>query len=183
MKFFNILAFVITASATNAQTPLIAHKSHSGSSDSYFVFASSNFGDNPHLRKKSPQELYILSDNETFIPLNDSTIVLEVRNFERQVIKTDTLQNKQRHSPVLFQVLYEDSIRKKKLEENYKLEQEQEQEEQIRKQQLESQEQLNTPVPEKKKKKSYLLFLFGITGGGMLLIKLLGRSKPSIASV
>lgn len=181
MKFFNILAFVITASATNAQTPLIAHKSHSGSSDSYFVFASSNFGDNPHLRKKSPQELYILSDNETFIPLNDSTIVLEVRNFERQVIKTDTLQNKQRHSPVLFQVLYEDSIRKKKLEENYKLEQEQE--EQIRKQQLESQEQLNTPVPEKKKKKSYLLFLFGITGGGMLLIKLLGRSKPSIASV
>jgi hypothetical protein len=170
--------FAVFVLSATAQTPLIAHKSHSGASISYFIDPFTNFG---AIKIDLQPEPLI---NQTFKPINDSVIVREVLDYEGQIIQRDTLQNKQHRSPALFQVIYQDSIRKKATEENYK--RELEQEEQFKKQQLESQEQLNEPAPAKKKKKSYLLFLFGITGGGMLLMKLFGRSKgihPSISQL
>jgi hypothetical protein len=176
MKFILTLLFAYSLTPGMAQTPLIAHKSHAGTSISYFMDPSSNFG---AIKIDLQPEPLI---NQTFHPINDSVIVREVLDYEGQIIQRDTLSNKEKYSPLIFQARYKDSIRKKELEENHK--RELDQEEQLRKQQLESQEQLNEPVPTKKKKKSYLLFLFGITGGGMLLMRLFRGSKitkPSIA--
>lgn len=164
-----------------AQTPLIAHKSHAGSSASYFVSASSNFGDNPQLRDYW-QKHYM--DQSTFTPLNDSTIILQVKNLNQQVVKADTLSNKSRYSLMQFQIEYLDSIRKERLklyEEELRKEGELMLQEEEQKKQLElKQQQINDPSTTKKKeKKSYLLFLFGITGGGMLLMRLFGRSDKS----
>lgn len=170
-----------------SQTPLIAHKSHAGSSVRYFIDPLSNFGDNPHLRK-SWQEPVQLS-NETFIPLNDSMMVVEVKDFNQKIIKTDTLPNKKRYSALMFKTFYNDSIireaRMKLYEDEIKQQQEQIKQEEEHKKQLElQQQQINEPASSKKKeKKSYLLFLFGITGGGMLLLKIFGKSRISKTSI
>ena len=182
MKPVIILAFAFTISAGNDQTPLISHKSHAGSSTSYLIASSSNFGA-IKIDFHRPQEDLKPYRSEKFNPLNDSVIILEVTDLDQQVIQLDTLPNKEKFSPMVFEFRYKDSIRKKEIEESYK--QEMEREEQLKKRQLESQQQINQEAtPTKKKKKSYLLFLFGITGGGMLLMKLFARSKtvkPSIA--
>ncbi|MNJ85954.1 hypothetical protein D3C87_34360 [compost metagenome] len=173
MKGIITLAFAGFISLVNSQTPLISHKSHSGSLVTYFIDPLSNFGAiKLDFEMSQPAKLY---RNESFIPLNDSTMILEIRDLEQKVIQTDTLPNKERQAPYLFQSRYQDSIRKREQEEEYKLKIEKE--EQLRKQELESQQQLIEPVPAKKKKKSYLLFLFGITGGGMLLMRLFRQSK------
>lgn len=185
MKGINILVFAGFTLAATSQTPLIAHKSHSGSSISYFIEPLSNFGDNPHLRKSWQEPVQF--SNETFVPLNDSMMVVEVKDFNQKIIRTDTLPNKKRYSPVMFQTLYNDSIireaRMKLYEDEIKQQQEQIKQEEERKKQLEiQQQQINEPGTSKKKeKKSYLLFLFGITGGGMLLLRMFGKSNPSIA--
>lgn len=174
MKGISTLIFAGCMSLANTQTPLIAHKSHSGASAAYFIDPLSNFGrimEQPF----EIQPVKTFQNTKNFIPLNDSTILLEVINLEQKVIETDTLPNKNQYSPMLFKLRYEDSIRKQEQEENYK--RELEREEQLKKQELELQQQLNEPAPAKKKKKSYLLFLFGITGGGMLLLRLFRQPK------
>lgn len=174
MKFFNILAFVITAFTTNAQTPLIYHKSHAGAPVSYFMDPSSNYGAikmNPSL--ETWEENSIPKITEVFIPLNDSVILKRTssgRSINAVEIKTDTLANKNRYSVFEFQHKYNDSIRQNNLKKwSFQY----------------ATQSLNTPAtPAKKKKKSYLLFLFGITGGGMLILKVFSQSKtinPSIA--
>lgn len=186
MKLINTLLFAGFISLVNAQTPLIAHKSHAGSSVSYFIDPSSNFGRreefNPHFEQ--PKILI----NQKFTSLNDSIILLELVNPEEKVLRTDTLPNKKKYSTVLFQYYYEDSIRKademKLYEEEMKHEQELINQKEEQKKLLElQQQQLNEPTPKKKEKKSYLLFLFGITGGGMLLLKVFSRSKVSKTSI
>lgn len=178
MKLILTLAFAASISIGNAQTPLISHKSHAGSSNSYLI-ASSNFGQIKmefNLENPKPYKA------ENFKPLNDSVVILEVTDIEQKVIKVDTLANQNKYSLLIFEFKYKDSIRKKQMEEHYK--HEIEQQELLEKQQLESQEQLNQEsTPVKKKKKSYLLFLFGITGGGMLLMKLFGRSRITQQSI
>ena len=182
MKLILTLLFTYFFLIGNAQTPLIAHKSHTGSSNSYTITSNSNFGairidfDQPGQQLKPYQ-------SEDFKPLNDSVMILKISDMNQNVIKIDTLPNKEKISSMVFEFRYKDSIRKKEIEENYK--QELEYEEELKQQQLESQKQLNQETaPVKKKKKSYLLFLFGITGGGMLLMRLFRKSetiKPSIA--
>jgi hypothetical protein len=175
MKTLLILVASCIGLSTQAQTAIIAHKSHSGSSIDFFIDPSSNFGDPPLDRYPIVKPII----QEIFKPLNDSVMVIETVNLNQQLIKIDTLSNQQRYSPILFETKYKDSIQKKQIQEyNQKLEQARE-EERARNQQMESQQQI-TPEPDsskKKKKKSYLLFLFGITGGGMLLMKLFGRSR------
>lgn len=174
MKLILTLAFASSIFIGNSQTPLIAHKSHSGTLSSYTLATSSNFGaiEMKFDPQSQPPQLY---KSENFKALNDSVIVFQVLD-NQKVIRVDTLSNQNRYSTVLFEYQYKDSIRKKEQEEIYKLESQQR--ELLEKQQLESQKQIkeeSTPV--KKKKKSYLLFLFGITGGGMLLMRLFSRSK------
>nr|WP_294860411.1 hypothetical protein [uncultured Fluviicola sp.] len=168
-----IITFIFAGSAllATAQTPLIAHKSHAGASISYFIEPGSNFG--AIEINHEFQLTYNLSKN--FKPLNDSVILMETVDFDQQVIRTDTLLNKGKLSPFTFEFKYRDSILKNEVFESKK--RRIEQEKQFIKEQMEQQQKLNEPVSSKKKKKSYLLFLFGITGGGMLLMKVFSRSK------
>lgn len=174
MKHFFTLVCALSGFASIAQTPLISHKSHSGNASSFLIAANSNFGQiridlESHL--KDHPFTY-----QNFKPLNDSVILHEISDLNQQVIKVDTLPNKNRYSSMIFQMKYQDSIKKTTI-----------QEETVQPEQKETQVQpvqteLNqTPV--KKKKKSYLLFLFGITGGGMLLMKLFGRSQNTNQSI
>ncbi|MDF3025899.1 MAG: hypothetical protein K0S23_206 [Fluviicola sp.] len=188
MKFFIILAFTAFLSLGNAQTPLISHKSHAGTSGSYLIASSSNFGVRRiDYEKQIEQPKDITYERkpykvENFKPLNDSIMILEVTDLNQQLIEVDTLSNKKRLSTMMFHYVYADSVKKAENLEIYK--QEIEKQEQLEKRQLESQQQLNQEAtPAKKKKKSYLLFLFGITGGGMLLMKLLARSKHIHSSI
>lgn len=186
MKFINTLLFAGFISLVNAQTPLIAHKSHAGTSASYFIDPSSNFGrrEDPPPYFEQPKILI----NQKFTSINDSTILLELVDPEEKVLRTDTLPNKKKYSTVLFQYYYDDSIGKAErmriYEEEMKREQELIKQKEDQKKQLElQQQQLNGQAPKKKEKKSYLLFLFGITGGGMLLLKVFSRSKVSKTSI
>jgi hypothetical protein len=182
MKLILTLAFGSCFLLGNTQTPLIAHKSHAGSSNSYSIASSSNFGRIEIPENFQPQ---IPPTTEKFKQLNDSVMIVEVTDIEQNIIQIDTLPNQNRYSIVLFEYKYRDSIKKLEYQEKeYQLKIEEEAAAAEKKRQLESQKQINEPAPVKKKKKSFLLFLFGITGGGMLLMKLFGRSrsiKPSIA--
>jgi hypothetical protein len=107
-------------------------------------------------------------------------MILEVRDEYQKVIKIDILPNQNRYSPFVFEFKYKDSIQKKELQElDLKVEQAKQQ---LKLEQIQSQPEA-TPIQSKKKKKSYLLFLFGITGGGMLLTKLFRKSKTSNPSI
>lgn len=180
MKFILTLSFAYFLSIGNAQTPLIAHKSHSGLSVDFFIDPSSNFG-NPPLDRYPIVKSII---QEKFKPLNDSVMIVERTDFDQNVLKIDTLPNKKRYSPIQFKIIYTDSVtrqeRQKLHEEELKREQEIIQQEKEQ-QHFELQQEHLNETPKKKEKKSYLLFLFGITGGGMLMMKLFDRSKPSIA--
>lgn len=177
MKLILTLAFAYFFTSGIAQTPLIAHKSHSGSSVDFFIDPSGNFG---NIEMPENFQLQIPITYKNFKPLNDSVMILEVTDEYEKVIKVDILPNQNRYSPFVFEFRYKDSIRKKELEDlNLKIEQV---EQELKPEQIQSQQEVN-PIPPKKKKKSYLLFLFGITGGGMLLIKLFGKSKVSHPSI
>lgn len=168
--------FAVFVLSVSAQTPLIAHKSHSGTAISFFIEPSTNFG---AIKIDLQPEPLI---NQTFKPVNDSVIIREVLDYEGQIIQMDTLTNKNRYSPALFKWKYEDSIKR---EERQKIQEEQLKYDEEQKKQLElQQQQINNPSTSKKKeKKSYLFFLFGITGGGMLLMRLFGRSKNTNLSI
>lgn len=170
-------AFVLSA---NAQTPLISHKSHSGNSADFLVTANSNFG---QIRIDFDQKFKEPVTQQNFTPLNDSVMIHEITDLNQQVVKTTFLPNKNHYSPVVFRMKYEDSIRKAEQQRNNPQLQPAQQE-QLQNKQPEPSIQNNQVIelqqaPTKKKKKSYLLFLFGITGGGMLLTKLFSRKKSS----
>lgn len=180
MKFILTLAFAYFFTIGFAQTAIIAHKSHAGTSISYLIAFSSNFGAIKVVPETWDDNSIQSKPLEIFIPLNDSVILkrtypTRTPDFNDIDIKTDTLPNKNGYSIFEFRQKYEDSI-KQIQQEVYK--------QQYGKQELKSQQQLNEKAtPAKKKKKSYLLFLFGITGGGMLLMKLFSRSKQTEQSI
>ena len=175
MKCILTLLFAYSIMPGIAQTPLIAHKSHAGVSASFFIDPLSNFGarlEFPYHIETTESNIISVKPIEIFIPLNDSVILRRSSAITsgQNVINTDTLTNKNRYSIFEFQHKYKDSIRQSRLEKwSYQY----------------ASQLLDQPaVPAKKKKKSYLLFLFGITGGGMLLMRLFRGSKitnPSIA--
>ncbi|MNU63821.1 hypothetical protein D3C71_530790 [compost metagenome] len=176
MKHFFTLVCALSGFASIAQTPLISHKSHSGNASSFLIAANSNFG---QIRIDTESHFKQPVTYQNFKPLNDTVILHEISDLNQNVIKVDTLPNKNRYSSMIFQIKYQDSIKKTNIQEETL--QPEQKETPIQPEPIELNQ---TPV--KKKKKSYLLFLFGITGGGMLLMKLFGRSqntKQSIASL
>ncbi len=173
MKHFFTLVCALSGFASIAQTPLISHKSHSGSAATFLIAANSNFGQ-IRIDVESPFKQPVNYQN--FKPLNDTVILHEISDLNQTVIKVDTLPNKNRYSSLIFQMKYQDSIKKANTqEETLQPEQKEPQVQPV-------QTELNQ-TPAKKKKKSYLLFLFGITGGGMLLMKLFGRAQNTNRSI
>jgi hypothetical protein len=161
--------------STSAQTAIIAHKSHSGTASDFSAEVFGNFG---IPSRKIQQVIY----------LNDSTTLNVYTRFGDD-FETDTI-----HAPISYK-LNIDSIKKanpylQNVEYvNFKHSPKSAKSktpvkipglnsnESIEANPMEQQNPLTTPETTKKKKKSYLLFLFGITGGGMLLMRLFQRSK------
>ncbi len=168
MKTIFILCICLTASISQAQTAIIAHKSHSGAAESFFTDPSTNFGD------PGPQLIQI-------VRLNDSTYVHVMAEFSG-FIYHDTMRYKKQEAKILDSLYERDKdhielINFKHSPDSLKIKpptQDRYHEMKIKPQQ---------EVAPRKKKKSYLLFLFGITGGGMLLMRFFGRIlRPQVIS-
>lgn len=182
MKTLFILCICLTASLSQAQTAIIAHKSHSGTAIDFFTDPNTNFGE------PGPQLIQI-------VRLNDSTYI-EVYNSYSGMIYHDTIRKNRKistyHEDVdsIYQQEYYNHIEYinlKNTADTGQVKAPSLQLKQILKNtEFNPQEPEYKPVQEpnpKKKKKSYLLFLFGITGGGLLLLRLLNRLlSPQVIS-
>lgn len=179
-----ILTVIFAGSAllATAQTPLIAHKSHSGAAADFFIDPNTNFGD------PGPQLIQI-------VRLNDSTYI-EVYNsfsgmtYHDTIYKSSPFKHYQKNVDSIYQLesyqhveyinlqnkadstkVKAPSFRFQKLIETPKTNPEKS-----------ISEPVQEPAP-KRKKRSYLLFLFGITGGGLLMLRLLNRLfSPQVVS-
>ncbi|WP_430406930.1 hypothetical protein [Fluviicola sp.] len=171
--FLSLISFI--ASFTQAQTAIIAHKSHSGTSVDFFIDPNTNFGE------PGPQLIQI-------VRLNDSTYVNVYSEFSGFIfhdtvrhkidynLNIDSLKQPGYYNNIEY-INFKDSPKDLKPKTpGYRMEEMKSQEI------IPDETPINEPAP-KKKKKSYLLFLFGITGGGMLLMKLFSKSKTTQQSI
>lgn len=182
MKSLFILCLCLAASISQAQTAIIAHKSHSGTAMDFFIDPNSNFGD------PGPRLIQI-------VRLNDSTYI-EVYNSFSGMIYHDTIRKNRKistyHEDVdsIYQQEYYkhiEYINLKNTADTGRVKAPSLQLNQIIKNtEFSPQESDSKPVQEpnpKKKKNSYLLFLFGITGGGLLMLRIINRVfSPQVAS-
>ncbi len=170
MKSFLLFFVCFTGSLLQAQTAIIAHKSHAGTASDFFIDPSTNFG------IPSPRLVQV-------IRLNDSTSIEVYDNYQGYyeydtVYKNPTYANYDldldsiTKSPFHRNVEY---INFKKSPKSLKPKSPGFDTEKLNELAPKTSiEQKQEPVP-RKKKKSYLLFLFGITGGGLLAIRILSR--------
>lgn len=169
MKYLLILLTALTAFSGVAQTPLIAHKSHSGAAATFFIDPNTNFGKVVEFPEPVAPEVY-----NSYEPLNDSTVVKRVTDKDNNIIAIDTLPNKQRHSIGMFQYEYErqleiryrDSIMR--LEDSIRLREYQES-------QKEESVIIGTPKNDSNPP-SFLLIVLAVSSAGMIIIRLMGRS-------
>lgn len=181
MKTIFILCICLTASISQAQTAIIAHKSHSGTAMDFFIDPSTNFGD------PGPQLIQI-------VRLNDSTYI-EVYSEFSGFIYHDTIRKHRKISTYredvdsIYQQEYYRHVEYINLKNTADSGRVKTPSLQLQKM-IENtgpspQESDYKPVQEpnpKKKKRSYLLFLFGITGGGLLMLRMINRLfSPQIA--
>lgn len=168
MKTILVFSICFITSLSQAQTAIIAHKSHSGSAVDFFMDPNTNFGE------PGPQLIQV-------VRINDSTYVHVMSEFSG-FIYHDTIRYNSSKAKLLDSLYehkknYVELINFKNSPDSLKVKpptQDQYNEMKIKPQQE------ATP---KKKKKSYLLFLFGITGGGMLLMRLFSRIlRPQITA-
>jgi hypothetical protein len=175
MKVVLLFFICFVAFVTQAQTAIIAHKSHSGSSADFIIDPSTNFGD------PGPSLIQI-------IRLNDSTYVNVYSEFSGFIyhdtirhqinynLNIDSIQKRSYYDQVEY-INFKDSPKDLKPKtpgvgiHEFKSEEI-----------IQNEAPVDQPAP-KKKKKSYLLFLFRITGGGMLLMRLFSRSKITQQSI
>lgn len=182
MKIPLMILFSLIGLVSQAQTAIVAHKSHSGSAADFFHDPNTNFGE------PGPQLIQI-------VRLNDSTYI-EVYNSFSGMTYHDTIRKNRKistyHEDIdsIYQQEYFKHIEYINLKNaadtgrvkapSLQLQQ------MIKNTELSPQESDYKPVQEpnpKKKKRSYLLFLFGITGGGLLMFRILNRVfSPQIAS-
>ncbi|WP_294675455.1 hypothetical protein [uncultured Fluviicola sp.] len=180
MKTPLIILFLVTSLISQAQTAIIAHKSHSGRAVDFFTDPNTNFGE------PGPQLLQI-------VRLNDSTYIQVFREFSGMIYHDTVRKNSpwSNYNPkfdsIYQQGYYKQHIKYINLENKADTGRIQapslQLQKMIEKEVITPENQDVQPMPEentpKKKKKSYLLFLFGITGGGMLLMRLFSRSKTT----
>lgn len=168
-----LLLFVLSLSSlSQAQTAIIAHKSHSGSASDFFTDPSSNFG----IPVKRLVQVIRLNDSTSIQVYDDRTgyfhydtvyrhPVYSNYNLNIDSVKKRPYSNTEieyinfKHSPKSAKPIAP-GYNPKKLDQKH-----------LDQTKTDSQQEV-TP---KKKKKSYLLFLFGITGGGMLLFGAVNR--------
>jgi hypothetical protein len=159
MKTILLALICFTTFVSQSQTAIIAHKSHSGTAADFFIDPSGNFGD------PGPQLIQV-------VRINDSTYVHVMSEFSGFIYHDTMRYNSQigKTSDSLYEREkdYIQLINFKNSPDSLKVKMPT-----LRYNELEVEPQQE--VAPKKKKKSYLLFLFGITGGGMLLMRLFNR--------
>ncbi|MNU63822.1 hypothetical protein D3C71_530800 [compost metagenome] len=174
MKQLLLFLTFALSSFLQAQTAIIAHKSHSGTASTFVIDPSGNFGEPaPRLKQvvrlNDTTSLEIYSDFGGFSYYDTVYRNPQYANYELNIdslnkgnayFRVDYINFKNSPDSLKQQLpgyaqptrLYKDET----IPETIQIEPVQEN-------------------PPKKKKKSYLLFLFGITGGGMLLFRILNR--------
>lgn len=163
-------------SFVQAQTAIIAHKSHSGTAADFFIDPNTNFGE------PGPQLVQL-------VRLNDSTYIQVFYEFSGMIYH-DTVHKNRRFNNYNPKVdsIYQQGYYKQHVE--YINLKNTPDTGRVRKPSLQLNKMIEQPIvaPEnqdvqqiqeenapKKKKKSYLLFLFVVTGGGLLAFRVLNR--------
>lgn len=174
MKYAILLLTWSLSSFLQAQTAIIAHKSHSGTASTFVIDPSGNFGDPPPrlkqvVRLNDTTSLEIYSDFGGF-----SYYDTVYRNpvYANYNLNIDSINNEAHYFKIEYINFKNSPDTLKQLLPGYTPLMKADDGEVI------PQNIQIEPVkenPPKKKKKSYLLFLFGITGGGMLLFRALNR--------
>ncbi len=174
MKHLLIASFSIFLTQIQAQTPAIAHKSHSGTAVNYFIDPNSNFGE-----IYMPPEIYKEAITENFVHwelLDDSTIVKQVTDSNQRVISVDYITNKDKLSIDYFKHQFDmqqqhlrDSIWYIEYEKNMK---EQKTNEQIL---------IVSTKPGNPSSPSFLLIFFAVSAVGMIIMRLF-RDKTTVVS-
>jgi hypothetical protein len=163
MKVLLLTCICLTTLLTQAQTAILAHKSHSGSAVDFFTDPSTNFG---IPSRKLQQVVY----------LNDSTVIHVYSrygtDFDYDTIRKHTnyslnIDSVKQQSPHLQRVEY---VNFKHSSPASKIKQSPSGRRTVEEIQPYQQVEPTQKAPAKKKK-SYLLFLFGITGGGLILFR------------
>lgn len=92
MKQLLILATLIFSLSGFAQTPLIAHKSHAGTRMTFFIDPNSNFGKIMH--EPRLEQPVFPEYNESFQPVNDTTVVKLTTDDNNMLLRVDTISKK-----------------------------------------------------------------------------------------
>lgn len=179
MKIQILLLICSLVSLSHAQTAIIAHKSHSGVASDFFIDPNTNFG------IPSPRLVQV-------IRLNDSTSI-EVYDNYHGYYQYDTVYKNSAYANYDLDI---DSITKSAYHRNVEYlnfkkspkhikpippGRKNPQMNEIQSDQLQI-EPASEPIP-KKKKRSALLFIFLVTGGGLLLFRFISRLfTPRVAS-
>ncbi|WP_343747689.1 hypothetical protein [Fluviicola sp.] len=180
MKQVILLTILSFSGLSQAQTAIIAHKSHSGTSATFVIDPSGNFGEPP------PRLVQVIRLNDTasitvydYYGLRyDFDTVYRDPYYSNYQLNIDSMNSNPYFKVEYINFKHSPDSLKPKIPVKVHIG------EPAVKDQKVIQEQPAQENTSKKKKKSYLLFLFGITGGGMLLTKLFSRkntSHPSIA--
>lgn len=176
MKTILVFSVCFIASLSQAQTAIIAHKSHSGKAVDFFTDPSTNFG----IPSRELVQVVYLNDSTTLNVYTRFGNDFEYDTIHAAISYALDIDSIKKKVPYLREVEYinfKDSPKDLKPKTpGYRIQ------ETENKEIIENETPTNEPTP-KKKKKSYLLFLFGITGGGMLLMRLFSKSKHINSSI
>ncbi len=99
MKALTLVLYLFVIASFHAQTPLIAHKSHSGSEVSYFVDPNSNFG----IFIEPTYSLPGTAKTMDWYWLNDSTMLRMIYE-NGEVVEQDTIINRDRVEQYKFEL-------------------------------------------------------------------------------
>ncbi len=171
MKNWLIAFCSLAAISLNAQTALIAHKSHSGSGTTFFVDPNSNFG-----RKVMP-ELEEIDVEYKYSKINDS-LVLREKSANKVLVSKDTLKKPTKMSYRQFKKFDQGKIAKH----IYSFNSNEANEELLSlSDQTNEKGQSLLPVGKSTNKEtpSFLFVLFCVSAVLMLLIRIIFRDKKS----
>jgi len=168
MLLFALLSF----SKLNAQTPLIAHKSHSGTSVSYFIDPNSNFG--------IDETMMMNARYFEYIPINDSVVVRNVRN-GYGALSSDTVKKKPEEPFNAFR--FQDERKQYRILDSLQYIQDSLLQLEYIKLQNEQKNNLSPIIsnPGKGNSPSFLLVLFSVSAVLMVLVRLVIRERKPVS--
>lgn len=175
MKFLLFAPFSIFFVHIHAQTSLITHKSHSGSTLNFVTTASANFGivrePNPEGDYNYPKyELKEITEFNYFEVLNDSIVIKRTSDENQLLISIDTLSNNQKMDLEEFKKInrLQDEVHKTE----YILKQ--------HKPQTKKEETGIFQTNRKQNPPSFLLIFFAVSAVGIIIMRLF-RSPQQVA--